>query len=220
MKKWLFPGSVVVLLAGYACSTGGVTPTPDDGGAPDGYAPPLPPPPPIDAARDVAVRDSGPSFDAGVNVTASSVLINEISGGDEWVEIVNSGQGPEDIGGYRLADRDKVTGEPKLSEAVTFPPSTLVPKGGYVVVRGGGTADAGKPCPDGGQAHCFNAEFGISNKSGETLFLLAPDGGTLGKVVYPPDASGGDTSYARIPTGDPDGSFRTVLATPGAPNVP
>ena len=78
MKKWLLPGSIVVLLAGYACSTGGVTPT-DDGGTPDVYAPPLPPPPPIDAARDVAVRDSGPSFDAGVNVTASSMLINEIS---------------------------------------------------------------------------------------------------------------------------------------------
>ncbi len=220
MKKWLvLPGSFI-LAAGlvYACSST-PDPAPIDASAPDVYQPP--PPPPIDAARDVAVKDSGPTFDAGTNVTASAILINEISGGDEWIELVNSGQNPEDIGGLRLADRDKVTGEPKLSEAVTFPPSTMIAKGGYIMVRGGGTGDAGKPCPDGGQSHCFNAEFGISNKSGETLYLLAPDGGTLGKVVFPPDGSAGDTSYARIPNADPDASFQTSgTKTPGAPNVP
>lgn len=220
MKKWLvLPGSFILAVGlVYACSST-PDPTPVDASAPDVYQPP--PPPPIDAARDVTVKDSGPTFDAGTNVTASAILINEISGGDEWVELVNSGQNPEDIGGLRLADRDKVTGEPKLSEAVTFPPSTMIAKGGYVMVRGGGTGDAGKPCPDGGQSHCFNAEFGISNKSGETLYLLAPDGGTLGKVVFPPDGSAGDTSYSRIPNADPDASFQTSgTKTPGAPNVP
>jgi hypothetical protein len=200
----------------YACS-GDDTVTVVDAGTAETYVPP-PPPPPIDAARDTSTVDSGPKFDAGSNLSASNLLINEVSGGDEWVELVNIGADPEDISGIRLADRDKTTGEPKLSEAVMFPPSTVVQKGGYVIVRGGGTGDAGRPCPDGGQSHCFNAEFGISNKSGETLFLLAKDGGVLGKVVYPPDASSGATSWSRLPSGDPDAGFETAPETPGAPN--
>lgn len=216
---WFAPLSLALGLAGYACSSS-EPPAAADAGA-DTSVPPIPTvPPPFDAALDAPPpKDSG-RFDAGTNVTASSILINEVSGGDEWVELVNIGLAAEDIGGLRLADRDKTTGEPKLSEAVTFPASTLVAKGGYVLVRGGGTGDAGKACPDGGQSHCFNAEFGISNKSGETLFLLAADGGTLGKVVYPPDAASGGRTYARIPSGDPDASFQNAPATPGAPNVP
>ena len=214
--------SLALGLAAYACSST-EPPAATDAGA-DTSPPPVPPVPvPFDAAGDAVVpppKDSGPSFDAGANVTASAILINEISGGDEWVELVNIGPAAEDIGGLRLADRDKTTGEPKLAEAVTFPAATVVARGGYVLVRGGGTGDAGKPCPDGGQSHCFNAEFGISNKSGETLFLLAPDGGTLGRVVYPPDASSGARSYSRLPSGDPDASFQSAPETPGAPNVP
>jgi hypothetical protein len=187
-------------------------------------------PPTADAAADVVViqpNDAGSDvapdvkkgFDAGGNEAISKVLINEISGGDEWVELVNSGDAGESLVGFKLADRDKTTGEPKLSEAITFPASTDLAPGAYLLVRGGGVGDAGKPCPDGGQAYCFNAVFGISNKNGETLFLLQPDGGVVGKVVYPPDASAGSMSYARIPNADPNGAFKTVAETPGAPNV-
>lgn len=218
MKRYFAVGCAALCLVAYACTDGGVDPGGTDSGA-DVYVPP-PPPPPIDASpRDANVKDSALPFDAGANVSASTFLINEISGGDEWVEIVNIAPQAQDLAGLRLADRDKDTGEPKLREAVTFPAATMVPTNGYVIVRGGGTGDAGRACPDGGQAHCFNAEFGISNKSGETLFLLAADGGTLGKVVFPPDGSTGDNSYSRIPSGDPDASFKTTKETPGAPNV-
>ncbi len=174
--------------------------------------------PPSDAGVDVA-PDVKKGFDAGGNEAVSKVLINEVSGGDEWVELVNSGDAGESLVGFKLADRDKTSGEPKLSEAVTFPAGTDLAPGAYLLVRGGGVGDAGKPCPDGGQTYCFNAVFGISNKNGETLFLIQPDGGVVGKVVYPPDASSGSTSYARIPNADPNGAFKTVAETPGAPNV-
>lgn len=173
------------------------------------------PPPKLDAALD-----AGPKFDAGSNITVEQVMINEISGGDEWVELVNSGDASFDLKGYVLADRDKTTGEPKLDEAVTFPPGTIMAPGTYILVRGGGTGDAGRPCPDGGQSACFNAEFGISNKSGETLFFIAPDGGTAGKVVYPPDAAGSGKTYARIPSGVATAGFQEAPKTPGAANVP
>jgi len=207
--------SVLLTVAAYACTEatdGAVPASPEAGTSTVTPSPTTAPttPPPGDAALP---------FDAGVNVSASSVVINEISGGDEWVELVNSGTAAQDLAGYKLADRDKDTGEPKLTEAVTFPSNTVLSPRAYVVVRGGGTGDAGKPCPDGGQSYCFQADFGISNKNGETLFLLAPDGGTAGRVVYPADASGGDLSYSRVPNGDPNGGFKTIAQSPGAPNV-
>lgn len=219
MRRLFLLSSVVLAVAVYACSEatdGTVPPGSAEAGSPTG----TPTGSPTGTPTGQPGADSGPTFDAGANVTASSVLINEVSGGDEWIELVNSGTAAQDLAGYKVADRDKDTGEPKLSEAVTFPANTVLSPRSYAIVRGGGTGDAGKPCPDGGQSYCFNAEFGISNKNGETLFLIAPDGGTAGKVVYPADASTGDLSYARIPSGDPSGEFKTVKATPGAPNVP
>ena len=147
-------------------------------------------------------------------------MINEISGGDEWVELVNSGDASFNLTGYMIADRDKATGEPKVAEGVTFPPGTNIGPGAYVLVRGGGTGDAGRACPDGGQSACFNAEFGISNKSGETIFFLAPDGGMSGKVVYPPDAASGSNTYSRIPSGVASAPFQVAPKSPGAANVP
>ena len=199
----------------YACSSDPATPV--DAGTADATVQVDSSVPPV--GNDSGTNDSGAKFDAGGNASASVVLINEISGGDEWVELVNSGADPVDLGGYRLADRDKDTGEPKLGEAVTFPSSTSLGSQKYLIVRGGGAGDAGKPCPDGGQSFCFNAAFGISTKNGETIFLVAPDGGTAGKVVYPPNGSGADSTYSRIPSGNPDGGFKTVPPTPGAPNV-
>ena len=214
MRRIILLSSVVLLTAAYACSEatdGVVPPSQNEGGSP--VAPTSTP-----TTTATPGTDASPTFDAGTNVSASVIVINEISGGDEWIELVNSGSAAQDLGGYRVADRDKDTGEPKLAEAVTFPPGTVLSPKAYVVVRGGGL-DAGKTCPDGGQSYCFNADFGISNKNGETLFLLAPDGGTAGKVVYPPDASGGDFAYGRIPSGDPQAGFKMVKATPGMPNV-
>lgn len=203
----LFVASAIL----YACSeaTDGVVP---DGGTAG-----------VDAAAEGGGGgggDASPSTpDASIEAGSARVLINEISGGDEWVELVNPGPSAEDISGFGLADTDKDTGGPKLGEAVTFPEGTILSPNAYVVVRGGGV-DAGKSCPDGGQSYCFFAEFGISNKNGETIFLLDRGQQVVGQVVYPPDASSGDESWSRIPSGDPNGTFVTTpTSTPGGANV-
>lgn len=220
LARPLFFASCAALGAfAYACSSDDTTTPPTDAGTTDATVVQVDtgiPPVGNDASTG---KDSGAKFDAGGNESSSTVLINEISGGDEWVELVNYGTDPVDLAGYRLADRDKDTGEPKLAEAVMFPSPTSLGSQKYLIVRGGGAGDAGKPCPDGGKSFCFNAAFGISTKNGETLFLVAPDGGTAGKVVYPPNGSGADSTYSRIPSGNPDGGFKTVPPTPGAPNV-
>jgi hypothetical protein len=118
-----------------------------------------------------------------------------------------------------VADRDKDTGEPKLVDAVTFPDGTKLKSGAYLLVKAGGI-DGGKPCPEGAtSALCLHAEFGISNKNGETIFLIGRDAGVQGTAVYPPDAANGDgISWGRLPNGDPKGAFELTRATPAAPN--
>ena len=116
--------------------------------------------------------DAEPSeFAAGA---ASAVIIIEISADGEWVELVNTGEGAVDISGFSLADRVKDGTDPKIGEAAKFPKGTILSPRSYVVVQGGGV-ETGKTCPPGEQSYCVLAAWGISNKSGETLFFLAPD---------------------------------------------
>lgn len=171
----------------------------------------------LDAAPDA---NTEPGFDAGSNESSSVLLINEISGGDEWIELVNSGDVAFDLGNHVLADRDKTTGAPKLSEAVVFPEGTMLAAHAYLLIRGGGTGTKAKPCPGPDAGQCFHADFGISNKNGETLFLLDPAQTLIGKVVYPAQASQGAFSYSRLPDADPGATFATVKETPGAANTP
>ena len=159
-------------------------------------------------------------FDAQT-VSTGVVLLNEIGAKDEWIEVVNSGTADVDVGGWIVSDRDKDTGEPKLEDAVTFPEGTHLAPNTYLLVKAGGV-DGGKPCPAsrGPSPACFHAEFGISNKNGETIFLLAGDGGVQGTAVYPPDAANGPAiSWSRLPSGDPTGEFVLARATPGTANA-
>lgn len=201
--------SFVAIFAFVACfiacseATDGLVP-PDDTGIPEAG---------VDASVPEETEDASPSEPA---TSSSVVLINEISGEDEWIEIVNSGTASVDLGGWKLADRDKTTGEPKLSEAVTFAPGTKFAAKAYGMVVGGGL-DAGKDCPTGGQVFCINAEFGIS-KSGETLFLIDDAGETVGTVMYPGTITTAGDTWSRVPDGDPDGPFEARPGTPGEPN--
>lgn len=221
--------TVVSLLGGaalVACSESGDNDPPARGadGGTDGGAPVD-----VDSGEPLVPDDGGSEdgalpFDAGEDLSTDGVVINEISGGDEWVELFNGGTTARDVTGWRLADRDKTTGTPKLAEAVTFPAGTVLAVGEYLLVRGGGVGDAGKPCPRGDAAApdagslCFNAEFGISNKDGESLFLLDADDAIVGKVVYPPRASSGSTTWSRVPNGAPDAGFKNAPESPYAPN--
>jgi len=205
--------------AAYACSesTGGVVPPEtDETGDPDAGNgtgnPPGAPPGPVDSGRTQ-------TFDA-TPTGSTAVLFNEIAGDDEWIEIVNPTKAAVDLSGFKVADSVKDGGAPKLEEAVTFPANTVLSPNTYLIVKGGGLDDGGKPCPTGGQSYCFNAEFGISNKNGETLFLVDGTGAIVASVVYPPAAVDAGSSWGRMPSGDPAGTFQPTAQTPGATNTP
>ena len=175
----------------------------------------------VDASAAPGEEGKAPSdpvrtFDAQT-VTTGVVVLNELSAGDEWIELVNAGNAEVDVSGWQVADRDKDTGQPKRADAVTFPPGTKLGPSAYGIVKGGGV-DSGDPCPGGGHAFCLHAEFGISNKNGETLYLIDTTGTVVGTAVYPPAAADAGESWARLPSGDPTGTFQNTVPTPGAPN--
>jgi hypothetical protein len=151
-------------------------------------------------------------------VTASAVLLNEINPHGEWVELVATGNKATDVTGFRVADSEKDGGGPKLSDAVTFPAGTILSPMSYLLVQGGGLDGGGLPCPDGGQSYCFNANFGVSNKSGETIYLLDKAGTVVGSAVYPALAAPLGSTWGRLPNADPAGAFEVTMKTPGAPN--
>lgn len=165
-----------------------------------------------DGKKDDKDAAPPPPFDAG---TAELVLINEISASEEWVELVNAGTGAVDISGYSLADLAK-DGTPKADEAAKFPDGTILSPNAYIVVQAGG--DDTTPCPEGGQSYCIHGSWGISNKSGETIFFLSPTGSIVSQAEYPPSAADDGETWGRIASGDPKGSFEKTKPTPGAVN--
>jgi len=186
----------------------------------DGAVPAVPP------GADGATRETSaplvdgraPSGDGAV-VTASSVLLNEISADHEWVELVASGTAAVDLSGFKVADSEKDGGAPKLDEAALLPNGTVLSPNAYLIVQAGGLDGGGRTCPDGGQSFCVKAEFGVSNKNGETLYLINPAGTVVGSAIYPPKAADAGSTWGRLPNADPAGTFAITTPTPGRANL-
>ena len=155
----------------------------------------------------------------GAVVTASSVLLNEISADQEWIELVASGTTAVDVSGFKVADSEKDGGGPKLDEAAKLPPGTILSPKAYLIVQAGGLDGGGRACPDGGQSYCVNARFGVSNKNGETVYLVDSSGAVVGSAIYPPKAAAAGETWGRLPNADPAGQFAITTPTPGAPNL-
>jgi hypothetical protein len=142
------------------------------------------------------------------------IVVNEIRGNSpDYIELMNVGSEPFDLGNYGVADDD--AGLPKLSEAYRFPAPTIVPAGGRILIvtgeqltpsPGSTTSCSGYPAP------CFQAVFGISN-SGDHIYVLdaAQTDLVRSDAAYPAAAN----VIQRIPDGT--GAFMPG-GTPNAPN--
>ena len=64
----------------------------------------------------------------------------------------------------------------------------------------------------------MKAEFGVSNKNGETIYLLDGAGKVVGSALYPPKAAAGGETWGRMRNADPSGTFVVTVPTPGGPN--
>lgn len=163
-----------------------------------------------DAAATKPKKDAAaPSQGAPIGV-----VVNEINASAEWIELFNTRSTTVDLGGYRVADREKDAGTPKLSEALELPSGTTLAGGAYLIVAGNAPKDGGSaPCPVAVN-DCFSASWGISNKEGEIIFLLAPDGSVVDEAEYPPSAAPKGSTWSRTPNGT--GDFAIAAPSPGA----
>lgn len=134
----------------------------------------------------------------------------------EWVEILNDGTIPAELGGHVLID---VGGETIL------PPGEIPPGGFALIVNPLFIAEDGvDPAPDPG-AILFRVDKlghgGLSN-SGEPLSLRDPNGVVISRSPVGPKTKAG-MSLARITPAAPDmekGSFSLAAPTPGRANAP
>lgn len=148
----------------------------------------------------------------------AKIVINEVSGSGEWLEIMNAGTEAVDLTGFAITDRDQDDGGPNLDHTVTFPKGLILSPNAYVIVVGldtGTPPDAGL-CPTGGWSYCLFGEFGISDKKGETMYLLDAERGIIADVAYPANTVTEPDTWGRIPNGT--GSFKVTSPTPGGAN--
>ncbi len=135
----------------------------------------------------------------------------------EWVELVNAGSDPIDLGGWQLGDG---TSSQTLA-------SLVVPAGSYIVLGGSSVdlpSDVLFAVPPGGQIG-----NGLGN-TGDLLRLTAPDGAVVDEVSYgdnvkvfdpaPPAPGVNETIGLRDPKADParQNWSLTSRPTPGEPN--
>ncbi|MFP6898099.1 MAG: lamin tail domain-containing protein [Roseibacillus sp.] len=135
-------------------------------------------------------------------------IANQVAGSTEdWIEIQNTGSSPLDLGGWHLTDN---AGNPAQW---TFPPSTNIDGGDFLVVYA-----SGNNSPDAnGNLH---ANFALA-ANGEYLALIGPSGFVAsefgpGGSAYPPQDD--DLSYGLHPNSGTSVYFTSP--TPGAPNDP
>lgn len=128
---------------------------------------------------------------------ATSVVLNEIDvNGRDWVELVNPTGEPADLSGWLLSDAPG-----KAGHDFGLPAGTVLEPGGRLVVKSEKVPGDGNGLP-----------FGL--KSGETVALLSPQGGTAHAVPIGPVPA--ERTWGRYP--DATGPWQVTLPTQGAPN--
>ncbi len=128
-----------------------------------------------------------------------STWISETGEAPDWIEIINSGNEPVEIGKYSLMLQSKI------NRAFSFPEYTLQPGECKLIYAGGlNMSTAGDE---------WNAPFKLSPSGGEMLILLNAQGKAVDSVTLPELDE--DAAYAR---GADDEWTVVKKATPGASN--
>ena len=152
------------------------------------------------------------------------VSINEIHGwGGDWVEIYNAGSAAVDVSGWRLADCDE-QGHTRLARALSFPRGLTLAARGYLLVtserekkKSRQESDVERICASLSGTRCFKASWKISQKGGDIVRLILPDGRLLNEARYPAGIVTKARSWSRLPNGT--GAFAVADPTPGRANA-
>ena len=158
-----------------------------------------------------------------------TIVFNEVLavGASEWIEIVNPGTEPIDVGHDAIAGSAKDSTDPKVGSALRFPAGTVIDPGGRVLIMTSKSKEeAGGPytkeyCLPDGPDTCYFASFGVSATVGETLHFLSPDDSAVISTAIPMGVSaeaGASTAVSQCRLPDVTGEFAPCATTPGQPN--
>jgi hypothetical protein len=126
---------------------------------------------------------------------------------DEFVELVNTGSAPLDIGGFTISDSVQVR--------FTFPSGKIIPPGEAAVVFGGGT-----PKGNFGNAAANGLVFAIGgsglslNNSGDTITVKDKSGALVDSLTY--SSAEGNAGQAITRSPDITGGFTKHSSAPGS----
>jgi hypothetical protein len=142
------------------------------------------------------LADPPPGYDSGGDGVASVTA-------DEFVELVNVGNAPLDLSGYKLYD--------SIRSRLRFPNGTVIQPGAVLVVLGGGASTL--PVP----TIVSNGLF--LNNTGDVVRVLAPDGALVAEFTLGSNA-GQNSSLVHSIDGDPLSPIvkhNTIALTPASP---
>lgn len=173
----------------------------------------------VDGATPEPTPEPEPAPPAGGRLMINEVLADPPVGydpsgdgdasttGDEFVELVNVGDAPVDLGGYRLRDGYGIR--------ATLPAVRLEPGRAFVVFGNGGIG------PQWSSSQATAGELLGLNNSGDNLAVLDPSGAVIDEVRYGPEG-GRDQSLVRSRELDPNAELvlhGEVASTPASPGV-
>ncbi len=182
--------------------------------------------PETDVVLDVAVVDGGgnvgrSTFAAHTGAARAHVVLNEVLANplgaepaQEWVEIVNDGSVPAELGGYQILD---VGG-------VTVLPSAILPPGGFALVVNDSYVleDGVDPAPptDALVLRVPHLGKGGLSNSGEPLTLKDGTGAVVSTFPAIANVAAGKSVARRAPSAldELPSSFAVATPTPGRPN--
>lgn len=157
---------------------------------------------------ELVINEFMASNDGGLTNNSNNwyPIANQVAGTtNDWIEILNNGSSPLDLGGWHLTD------DPSAPEKWTFPASTNIPAGGFLIVYASGT---GVPDANGN----LHTNFRLSS-GGEYIGIIRPSGSVAsefgpGGSNYPGQDE--DISYGLDPNTGTSVYFSSP--TPGAVN--
>jgi hypothetical protein len=125
---------------------------------------------------------------------------------EDWLELHNPAATTADLSGWTLSD------DPAQPTRFTFPPGTIIPAGGFLLVWADGEPDQ----TDFARRRDVHASFAL-NARGESIVLHAPDGTRIDAVSFGPQPRG--FTSGRTGPGPLDHDLLSNI-TPGAANGP
>ncbi len=143
-----------------------------------------------------------------VMASNGSTIADEDGDYEDWVELINAGDGPVDLEGWGLSD------DPDRPCRWVFPAVTLDP-GELLLVWASGKDRVVEPAGWWSSDEEFHTNFSIA-AAGEDVLLTRPDGSLADAL--PPTSVPRDLSIGRLP-GEGDAWFYFDQPTPGAPNT-